>query len=184
MHLGSAATEVTQLPFVVDSKQHILRLDVPMSDCRLLTVHVRQSLDYVGCDENDLWFGEAFASIVRSTLNQVQEVATRADFIQHVDIFVAWVAPFDHMFALFKQSDDVHVLAKLTGGVTLISQVHLWTGVGTSASSSFESKEIVILDPLHLVDVGELSFVDLRNHTILLALKIYHSICQRILNYV
>ena len=88
------------------------------------------------------------------------------------------------MFALFKQSDDVHVLAKLTGGVTLISQVHLWTGVGTSASSSFESKEIVILDPLHLVDVGELSFIDLRNHTILLALKIYHSIRQRILNYV
>ena len=70
--LGRAAAEVAELPLVVDAKKHVLRLDIPVRNRRLLGVHVRQSLDNVRGYRDHLGLWEALGALISSILDQVE----------------------------------------------------------------------------------------------------------------
>ena len=70
-----AAAEVAQLPLVVYSEEHVLRLDVPVRDRWRLHVHVEEALHDVRGDHQHLALRKALASLICPLLDQVEQVA-------------------------------------------------------------------------------------------------------------
>ena len=70
--LGRAAAEIAEFPLVVGAEKHVLRLDIPVRNGRLLGVHVRQALDNVRGYRDHLGLGQALGALISSILDQVE----------------------------------------------------------------------------------------------------------------
>ena len=70
--LGRAAAEIAEFPLVIDAEKHVLRLDIPVRNGRLLGVHVRQALDNVRGYRDHLGLGQALGALISSILDQVE----------------------------------------------------------------------------------------------------------------
>ena len=76
-----------------------------------------------------------------------------AELVEHVDFFVARIAPLQCMLAFFEQADNIGMLSKFAGGVAFVFEMILGGLVASEHSRLLNREKVIVCQSLDLVDV-------------------------------
>ena len=71
-------------------------------------------------DQKNLWLSQTFTALIRTRLDQVEQVTTMTQLVQHVDFFVSRITTLYHMLTFLKETHNMLVFTKFTRCIALV----------------------------------------------------------------